>query len=170
MCSSDLLAAGYMRAMARARGLTDSLSVYFNGEKIELLAFPGSHDDNEVIVHFTGSKVVHLSSVVNGFNFPSIDSDGDALMFEKLVGKAIDLLPEDAVIVSGHNEPGSWSELQAYRDMLAKVRDRVAKLKAEGKTGAEIVAAKPTADLDEKWGGGFMKPDVWVGLVYESMK
>jgi cyclase len=41
---------------------------------------------------------------------------------------------------------------------------------AEGKTAEEVIAAKPTADLDEKWGGGFMKPDAWVGLVYESMK
>ena len=32
-----------------------------------------------------------------------------------------------------------------------------------------VVAAKPTADLDETYGGGFMQPDVWVGLVYQSM-
>ena len=46
----------------------------------------------------------------------------------------------------------------------------MAKLAAEGKSPEEIVAAKPTADFDAKWGGGFMKPDDWVGLVYESMR
>jgi glyoxylase-like metal-dependent hydrolase (beta-lactamase superfamily II) len=81
---------------------SDSLTLYFNGERIEMHAFPGSHDDNEIIVHFTESKVVHLSSLVNGFNFPSVDSDGDALKFAELVARAIELLPEDVVIVSGH--------------------------------------------------------------------
>jgi len=32
-----------------------------------------------------------------------------------------------------------------------------------------VVAATPTSDLDAEWGGGFMQPDVWVGIVYESM-
>ena len=61
---------------------TDSLSVYFNGEEIRLIAMPGSHDDNEIIVHFTKSKVVHLSSLANGVNFPSVYSDGDVLRVE----------------------------------------------------------------------------------------
>ena len=33
----------------------------------------------------------------------------------------------------------------------------------------EIIAEKPTADLDETWGGGFMQPDMWVGIVYDGM-
>jgi hypothetical protein len=54
--------------------------------------------------------------------------------------------------------------------MLEKARDRIAKLIDEGKSQEEVVAAKPTSELDEKWGGGFMRPDVWVGIVYDSMK
>ncbi|MGD8896922.1 MAG: MBL fold metallo-hydrolase, partial [Acidobacteriota bacterium] len=54
--------------------VTDSLSLYFNGERIDVTDFAGSHDDTEVIVHFTGSGVVHLSSIVNGFNLPGVDA------------------------------------------------------------------------------------------------
>jgi cyclase len=53
--------------------------------------------------------------------------------------------------------------------MLRTVRNRIAALRAQGKTEDEIVAAKPTADFDARWGGGFMKPDARVGLVYDSM-
>jgi len=53
--------------------------------------------------------------------------------------------------------------------MLITVRIRMRKLIAEGKSKEQIVAAKPTADLDAKWGGGFMQPDVWVGIVYDGM-
>jgi len=33
-----------------------------------------------------------------------------------------------------------------------------------------VIAAKPTAEWDASWGTGFMKPDVFLGIVYESMK
>jgi hypothetical protein len=44
------------------------------------------------------------------------------------------------------------------------------KLIKEGKNIDEIVAAKPTADYDAKWGGGFLKPDQWVQIIYSVMQ
>ena len=32
-----------------------------------------------------------------------------------------------------------------------------------------VIAAKPTADYDAKWGQGFIKPDVFIGLVFDSL-
>ncbi len=97
--------------------VVDSLNLYFNDEKIRLVNMGGSHDDNEIFVHFVDSKVVHLSSVINGKNFPSIDSDGDLFKFPELIKKAQNLLPEDVTIVSGHNENKKWSDLQDCYDM-----------------------------------------------------
>ena len=31
------------------------------------------------------------------------------------------------------------------------------------------MAANPTAPFDEIWGNGFMKPDVFTGLVYQTL-
>jgi len=42
-------------------------------------------------------------------------------------------------------------------------------LVAQGKTLDQIVAAKPTAQWDAAWGGGFMKPDLFVGVVHRSL-
>jgi glyoxylase-like metal-dependent hydrolase (beta-lactamase superfamily II) len=84
--------------------------------------------------------------------------------------RVLEVATEKTRIIAGHGPVATKADLQVNRDMLAQVRDRIAKLKTEGKTTEEIVAAKPTADLDAKWGGGFMQPDVWVGLVVESMK
>jgi hypothetical protein len=53
--------------------------------------------------------------------------------------------------------------------MLVTIQGRMAKLMNEGKNMDEIVAAKPTADYDAKWGGGFLKPDSWVKIVYSVM-
>ena len=54
--------------------------------------------------------------------------------------------------------------------MLVNIRDRVAPLIKAGKTRDEVIAAKPTADLDAKLATGFLKPEVFLGLVYDSMK
>ena len=56
-----------------------------------------------------------------------------------------------------------------YREMLVTVRDRVQKLKAAGRTEKEVVAAKPTADLDPAWGKGFVQPDEFVTIVYNTL-
>jgi glyoxylase-like metal-dependent hydrolase (beta-lactamase superfamily II) len=65
--------------------VSDTLVIEFNGERIEITNIGGSHDDNEIMVHFTRHKIAHISSVVNGFNFPSVDGDGDVLKFESMI-------------------------------------------------------------------------------------
>ncbi len=147
----------------------DSLNLYFNGERIELHAMGGSHDDNEIIVHFTGSKVVHLSSLTNGFNFPSVDADGDVLKFEELVAKAIEMLPEDVVIVSGHNDIGNWSDLAAYHEMLVATTGIVRRALAEGKD----VAAMQQAKVLEKWesyAGSYVSSDEWIEYLADGLQ
>jgi hypothetical protein len=41
-------------------------------------------------------------------------------------------------------------------------------LVAQGKTLAEVLALKPTAPFDAKWGNGFLKPDRFVEIVYND--
>jgi glyoxylase-like metal-dependent hydrolase (beta-lactamase superfamily II) len=51
----------------------DSLTLFFNGETIRMIAVPGSHSDNDVIVHFAKSGVVCLGDLAYGMHFPSVD-------------------------------------------------------------------------------------------------
>jgi hypothetical protein len=51
----------------------------------------------------------------------------------------------------------------------AVLRDRVQKLKSSGRKVDEVVAAKPTADLDAVWGKGFMMPNDFVTIVYNTL-
>jgi hypothetical protein len=59
--------------------------------------------------------------------------------------------------------------LTQFRDMMVTVRDRVQKLKKEGKTVEEVIAATPTKDLDATWGKGFMQPNQFVTLMYSLL-
>jgi hypothetical protein len=53
--------------------------------------------------------------------------------------------------------------------MLVASRDAVAPLVKAGKSLDDVKAAKPTALLDEKWGKGLLKPDVWTTLLYADL-
>jgi hypothetical protein len=76
---------------------------------------------------------------------------------------------EKTRFIPGHGPLGTRADLQEYRDVVKTMRDRIARLKAEGKSRDEAIAAKPTADHDAKWGTGFMKGDVFTGIVYDSL-
>src|SRR5215469_9255204 len=63
------------------------------------------------------------------------------------------------IFVPGHGAVGDKSQLVFYRDLLVNTREEVAALKKQGKSLDEIVAAKPTAAPDAKWGNGFRSPE-----------
>jgi cyclase len=149
--------------------IADSLTLYFNNEKIRVISMCGSHDDNEIIVHFTKSKVVHLSSLVNGFNFPSVDRDGDALRFPELVARAMDLLPHDVIIVSGHNDIGTWDDLRTYHEMLVQTIDVVRNGLAEGKDVATLQEENVLANW-ESYAGSYVSADDWIECVADRIQ
>ena len=149
--------------------VSGKLTLNFNGESIEIIPMGGSHDDNELIVFFTKSKVVHLSSLANGFNFPSVDKDGDVLMFAPLVAKALEMLPKDVVIVSGHNDTGTWDDLLAYHKMLLETTEIVRKGLAEGKSLATLQEEKALAKW-EAYAGSYVSPNEWLEYLVKGIQ
>jgi len=151
---------------------TDAITFHWNGDEIRVYHVPSAHTDTDSIVHFVKADVVHAGDVFFNGSYPFIDTssggriDGVIEAAERVLagtGPATRFIP-------GHGKVGSRADLQAYRDMLKTVRDRVAKLKAEGKSRDEAIAAKPTADLDPKWAGAFVKGDVFTGIAFDSLK
>ncbi len=127
------------------------------------------------MVHFTEHRVAHTSSVVNGFNFPSVDSDGDVLGFEKLTRRLMTLLPRDVRIVSGHHGQangydftGTWDQLGDYADMMKHAIEIVQQGLDEGKTTEEMQEAKVLAEYDE-YGGSYVSASDWIGYLAEAL-
>lgn len=76
----------------------------------------------------------------------------------------------DTILIPGHGTPVSnKAELQQFRDMLVAIRDNVARLKKEGRTRDETVAAKPTAAFDAKFGQFVIDPGFFTRLVYQGV-
>jgi glyoxylase-like metal-dependent hydrolase (beta-lactamase superfamily II) len=142
-----------------------------NGANIALKYYEPAHTDSDISVHFANSDIIHVGDTFwNGY-YPFIDYstggsiDGMIRATEANLTKVSDKM----IVIPGHGAIGDKSQLASYRDLLAAVRDKVAALKKQGKTLDEIVAAKPTAAWDAKWGGGFMNPRMFTGLVFEGV-
>ena len=50
--------------------------------------------------------------------------------------------------------------------MLKEVKAIMNPLANSGKSRDEVIAQQPLKTLSEKWGNGFMKPDVFTGIIF----
>src|SRR5215469_1934825 len=147
------------------------MRLWSNGDSLELQHFMPAHTDTDIYIRFDKADVLHMGDTwFNGF-YPFIDesSNGNINGMIEAEERGLHIAGPAMKIVPGHGPLGSRKELQATRDMLATVRDRVAALKKAGASEQEVVAKKPTADLDSTWAKGNFSPDMFVGIVYRTV-
>ena len=150
---------------------SETAAFYLNDETIHVVHVPPAHTDGDALVHFTGANVIHMGDTFFNGSYPFVDlsSGGSFEGMIKAVNAALPYANDSTKVIPGHGPLGSKADLVAYRDVLVKIRDRVAALIKQGKTKDQVIAARPGAEWDATWGAGFMKPDVFLGIVYESM-
>ncbi len=149
----------------------ERLSLHFAGEDIEALAAPAAHTDGDAIVFFKNSNVVHMGDLYFKGVYPFVDlsSGGSVTGVLAAVNAALDRMDEQTKVIPGHGSLSNKAELTDYRNMLQFSVDAVGALKEAGKSLQEAQQAMPVAKLNKNYGGGFIKPDVWVEFVYLSL-
>ena len=149
----------------------NKLMLHRNNTTIHLTHVPPAHTDTDVFLHFKAQNVIHATDLFfNGF-YPIIDYSSKGWIGGMVYGmdQVLAIANNDTKIVPGHGPLGTYAQLLEARTMLALVQSRIEPLVKAGKTVEEILAAKPTADLDEKWGKGTLNPDTFVKDVVMSL-
>jgi glyoxylase-like metal-dependent hydrolase (beta-lactamase superfamily II) len=147
-------------------------SLTFNGTEIALKHYGGAHTDSDISVSFADADIFHAGDTYWNGIYPFIDYSTGGSIDGMIAASEANLAATTArtIIIPGHGRPVSnRSELQEFSDMLVAVRDNVAKLKKQGRSIGETVAAKPTAAFDEKWGNFVIDPAYFTRLVYEGV-
>jgi len=150
----------------------DSVTFHWNDETLEVVHARSAHTDGDAVIYFKSTNVVHVGDLFFNGIYPFIDAESGGSMEGVIAGveEVLGRIDDNTKVIPGHGPLGNKTDLKAYRDMLATVHESMTKLIKAGKNIDEIIAAKPTADFDAKWGGGFLKPDQWVRIVYAVMQ
>ena len=159
-------------AGARPTLLVDSKKIFdLDGTRIEVQNLGAGHTDGDLWVYFVKADVLALGDTFWNGHFPFIDNQDGGNINSAIVwaNKAIERTTDKTIVVPGHGAVGTRADLIAFRDMLVGVRDNVLALKRQGKSLDEIIAAKPAAEFNPKWGGFVIDQDHFVKLVYAGL-
>jgi len=150
---------------------TDSHILETNKTSLELSHYQPAHTDTDILVFFTDADVLHAGDTWFSGAYPFIDysTGGNIDGMIRATQKTLSVGTTSTIVIPGHGEVGNKDQLAQTLDMLTAIRDKVAALKKQGRSADEAVAAKPTAQFDEKWGKGFVNPEMFTRLVYQGV-
>lgn len=149
----------------------DERTFHFNSETISLKYYPPAHSDSDISVRFAEADVLHTGDTWFNGIYPFIDYHNGGSLDGMLAASDRNLrsVDEQTIIVPGHGAVGNKTNLSEYVEMVSTVRQKVATLKKQGRSVSETVAAKPSAEFDSKWGGGWIGPKAFVELIYAGV-
>ena len=147
------------------------ITFHINGDEVHAFHVPRAHTDGDLVVHFRQSDVVHMGDTFFNGSYPFIDvsSGGSADGIVAAADRVLALATDKTKIIPGHGPLASKADLQAYRDLLATVSQRIRDLRRAGKSDADIRAAKPAADFDARYGKGFITPELFVQMMLAAL-
>ena len=144
-----------------------------NGETVDFIPMMPSHTAGDTIVRFRNANVIYIEDFYRNFGYPFADQANggsikgilDAIdLFEKLAGP-------DTTLVPGHGTLLTKQDLAPYRAMLVDVLAKVTRLRNEGRTLKEVLAANLTAPYDKTTQGDTQQSkDRFITEVYDEVK
>jgi glyoxylase-like metal-dependent hydrolase (beta-lactamase superfamily II) len=154
------------------RAIDGPRTVRFNGEQVRIRTYAGpGHTDGDLSVYFSRADVLQVGDTFWNGQYPFLDYVGGGGIDSAIraAERNIAMAGERTIVIPGHGPAGSRADLISFRDMLVTVRQRVSALKANGLSLEDVLAAKPTADLDGKWGNSIVGGDLFTALVYRGI-
>jgi glyoxylase-like metal-dependent hydrolase (beta-lactamase superfamily II) len=158
-------------------GLRDEVS--FNNEAVELIHEPAAHTDGDVMVFFRKSDVIATGDIYVNTGYPMVDAAQGGTINGVIAGlnRIIEItVPHDkqeggTMVVPGHGRIADEADVVEYRDMITIIRDRVQEMMKKGMTLAQIKAAGPTSDYDNRYGAtsGFWTTEMFVDAIYRTL-
>ncbi|MBU1011798.1 MAG: MBL fold metallo-hydrolase [Bacteroidetes bacterium] len=150
--------------------ITDFTTIHFAGEEIDLIPFTGGHTNNDIVVYFKKSKVMHLSDLLFSIGFPAIDAErgGNVIRFAENLKTICNSYPDDLTFVAGHGCEISKQELKDYQQM---VESSARVVQNALQVGLNVQQIKQGKLLNEwrNYSKGYFSCDDWIEIVNYSL-
>ena len=146
----------------------EAMRFYYNDNAIDVIHTGPGHTDGDAQVYFRDSNVIHTGDMFVRYGLPYIDqgnggsTDGMIDALWTIAG----LIDDDTIIIPGHGQLSTRTDLLEYRDMLVTIRGRIKDEIARGRTADQVVASNPARGYAEPGAG----TEGWVRTAYEAYR
>ncbi|MEJ0037702.1 MAG: MBL fold metallo-hydrolase [Gammaproteobacteria bacterium] len=129
-------------------------SLTFGGETLDYALMPEAHTDGDIYVFFRKTNVLVGADVVSIGAYPILDIASNGWIGGNLNGVTAlkKMCTADTRVVPGLGAVQAPAYLDTQASMLTTVRQRMAKMLAQGKSAQEMLDAQPTKEFDAVWG------------------
>ena len=121
-----------------------------NGETVDFIPMMPSHTAGDTILRFRKANVIYIEDFYRNFGYPYADQANGGSIAGML--EAVDLFDQvadpDTTLVPGHGTLITKKDLRPYGAMLVDIMSKVKRLRAQGKSLQEVLAANLTAPYD----------------------
>jgi cyclase len=144
-----------------------------NGETVDFIPMMPSHTAGDTVVRFRKANAIYIEDFYRNFGYPFADqSNGGSI---KGMLEAIDLIEKlagaNTTLIPGHGTLVKKDDLLAYRAMLVDVLAEVTRLRDEGKSLKDVLAANLTAPYDKvTLGDTQQSKDRFITEVYDEVR
>jgi cyclase len=153
---------------------SDQLILRFNSEEIRIIAMPGGHTSDDIILYFINQNLVFLGDIIVADSFPVIWLDYyEDVGVAKLVAnldQIIRMFPDDVKFISSHGRDYTKSDIKEYYKMVTETMSIVKNAIDEGKTLEQILKDDILRDYhfydNERY--EFINADFWIETIYKD--
>ena len=149
----------------------DAVTFHVNGDEIEAKFLGGGHTDGDSVIFWKQANVVHTGDMFMhraGFPFIDLSSGGNVEHLLNSLTGIIAMIDDETVIIPGHGELATRSDLIAFRTMVATAIERVKALKDVGRSLDQAKTVMPLEGLRNA--DGFISDDQFVEAIWGSLE
>ncbi len=148
-------------------GLHASVEREIGGRPVELNYLLHAHTDGDLCAWFPDDDVLVTGGHVSNDSWPEIDWWTGGWIGGMLDGfdRLLEIADSGTRIIPARGPVMSLAELVAQHEMYLTIFDRLHTLLREARSTDEVLAARPTAEFDDRYGD----PTLFVRLGFESM-
>ena len=133
----------------------ESMRFYYNNNTIDVIHTGPGHTDGDAQVYFRDSNVIHTGDMFVRYGLPYIDH-GNGGSLDGMIDATWSIagvIDDDTIIIPGHGQLSTRTDLLEYRDMLVTIRDRIKDQIDRGRSADQVVASNPARGYADPGGG-----------------
>jgi cyclase len=160
-------------ALPKQTYIGGSIVLEVGGRKAELTHVNNAHTDGDTWIYFADANVLCTGDTMNNTKrYQTIDyaNGGDIRGMIRATDTYLNVANDDTKVMTGHGPLAKKADIAEFNAMLKVARERIEKLVREGKSEAEVIAARPLKDLDAKWAATDEAAINFLKMAYNSFK